>query len=137
MAKTSIVDEILALELPSDAEIKEETHRFRLSESLRGQTLEQILGPERAQAGRQARAKAASHPRDVKTVEKILATKRAKGVYESSTHGMRGKEHKEDTKIKQSTKAQVRQDLKKRLGLGRNDSIPKDVLLAEYKRLKL
>ena len=99
--------------------------------------LEELIGEERAAEGRKKRAKAASHPRDPATVKKILTTKKKTGVYDSPTHGMRGKQHRAETKVKQSTKAQVRQDLKRRLGLGRNDSIPRDVLEAEYQQLKL
>jgi hypothetical protein len=110
----------------------------QIGDKLRGKTLEELIGEEKAAEGRLKRS--AFHKGRKRPVEvglRVAATRKAIGSYDSPTHGMRGKTHKEDTKAKQSTKAQVRQDLKKKLGLGRNDSIPKDILLAEYKRLKL
>lgn len=47
---------------------------------------------------------------------------------------MRGKEHKESTKVIQGQKAKIRQELKRKLGLGKSDSVPKDLLEVEYKK---
>jgi hypothetical protein len=47
---------------------------------------------------------------------------------------MRGKEHKESTKVIQGKKAKIRQELKRKLGLGKSDSVPKDLLEVEYKK---
>lgn len=116
---------------------KTDATKKRIGDKMRGKTLEEIVGEERAIIGRKTRAKSASHSRPKEVVNRILATKKDTGVYESPNHGMRGKQHQEKTKLKQSAMAQVRQELKRRLGLGRNDSIPKDILEAEYKNLGL
>ena len=139
---SNLQDEIVWGNIPVGELTDEELHGTNWNRedgyaALRGRTLEELIGEERAAEGRKKRAKAASHPRDPATVKKILTTKKKTGVYDSPTHGMRGKQHRAETKVKQSTKAQVRQDLKRRLGLGRNDSIPRDVLEAEYQQLKL
>jgi hypothetical protein len=47
---------------------------------------------------------------------------------------MRGKEHKDSTKSIMSIKAKVRQELKIKLGLGKNDKVPKELLEKEYKK---
>ena len=47
---------------------------------------------------------------------------------------MTGKTHKESTKEIQGQKARIRQELKRKLGLGKNDSVPKDLLEKEYKK---
>ena len=109
--------------------------RASISKTLKGKSLETLLGKERAEAGKEARRQA-NYKKDYSgRGEKIAATRRANGSYEYN--GMTGKQHTDATKAQQSTKAQIRQDLKRKLGLGRNDSIPKEVLEKEYKRLGL
>jgi len=112
-----------------------EEQKQRIGDAMRGKTLEEILGAERAAEGRRARSAASKGKKRAKEVgAKIAASRRANGSYESETHGMRGKQHKEETKAKQATKAQIRQDLKRKLGLGRNDSIPPEALAKAYKK---
>jgi hypothetical protein len=110
------------------------TSSRKTSDTLKGKSLEQLLGPERAAEGKKIRAKNSSGPRPKSVMKKIVNTKKINGVYNSPNHGMNGKKHKESTKELQALKAQVRQDLKRKLGLGRNDSVPKDLLLMEYKK---
>lgn len=114
-----------------------EEEKYACGNNMRGKTLEEILGEERAAAGKEARRQANFTQDYTGRGEKIAATRKATGSYDSPTHGMNGKTHKESTKEKQGQKAKVRQDLKRSLGLGRNDSVPKDLLEAEYKRLGL
>ena len=64
-------------------------------------------------------------------VKKIVATRKANGSYGTS---MLGKTHKESTKEIQGQKARIRQELKRKLGLGKSDSVPKDLLEKEYKK---
>lgn len=107
--------------------------RRSISATLKGRSLEEMLGKERAAEGRRARSLASKGKKRAHEVgQKIAATRRANGSYENN--GMTGRQHKESTKQAQSTKAQIRQDLKRQLGLGRNDSIPKDLLEKEYKK---
>ena len=70
-------------------------------------------------------------------MQSIRATRLATGSYQAETHGMNNKEHKDSTKEIMSIKARVRQELKRQLGLGKSDSVPRDLLEKEYKRLKL
>jgi hypothetical protein len=112
-----------------------EEEKYACGNNMRGKTLEEILGEERAAAGKEARRQANFTQDYTGRGEKIAATRKANGSYENS--GMTGHTHKESTKEKQGQKAKVRQDLKRSLGLGRNDSVPKDLLEAEYKRLGL
>ena len=42
--------------------------------------------------------------------------------------------NKESTKEIQGKKAKIRQDLKRKLGLGKSDKVPKDLLEKEYKK---
>jgi hypothetical protein len=110
--------------------------KTRMGDAMRGKTLEEILGEERAAAGKQARSQAhLGKKRAPEVGAKISATRRANGSYENN--GMTGKEHKQSTKSIMSIKAEIRQDLKRRLGLGRNDSLDKELLAKEYKRLGL
>lgn len=105
----------------------------RIGDAMRGKTLEEIVGEEAAARGRKARSEASKgKKRPPEVGQKIAATRKANGSYVDS--GMTGKKHKESTKAQQSTKAQVRQDLKRKLGLGRNDSIPRELLEKEYKK---
>ncbi len=115
-----------------------EEEKYACGNNMRGKTLEEILGEERAAEGRKKRSEAhRGKKRPEEVVAKIASTRKATGSYDSPTHGMNGKTHKESTKEIQGKKAKVRQDLKRSLGLGRNDSVPKDLLEAEYKRLGL
>ena len=104
--------------------------------NMRGKTLEEILGKEKALKGRKSRSEIlkeqyASGKRD-EVGKKTAATRKANGSYDGRS--MRGKSHKESTKDMQSKKAQIRQDLKRTLNLGKNDSIPKELLLKEYQK---
>jgi hypothetical protein len=114
---------------------KDESHKQKIGDSMRGKSLEEMLGEERAAAGRKARSDATtkSHQSgDRKDVgKKIADTRRANGSYGTS---MLGKEHKDSTKEIMRLKAQVRQELKRELGLGKSDSVPKDLLEKEYKK---
>lgn len=114
---------------------KSEDHKEKIGDAFRGKTLEEILGEERAAEGREARRQACYRQDYTGRGEKIAATRRANGSYENN--GMTGKQHKESTKAQQSMKAQIRQDIKRELGLGRSDSIPKDILERAYKRAGL
>jgi len=110
-----------------------EDEKYACGNNMRGKKLEEILGKERAAKGRQARSDAFSgKKRPPEVGQKIAATRRANGSYVDS--GMTGKEHKESTKEIQGKKAKIRQDLKRQLGLGRSDSVPKDLLEKEYKK---
>ena len=103
---------------------------------MRGKKLEEILGEERANEGRKKRSEAHKGKKRPEEVgQKIAATRKANGSYIDS--GMTGKEHKESTKEIMGIKAKIRQDLKRQLGLGKNDSVPKDLLEEEYKKHKL
>jgi len=113
---------------------KSDITKQRISNAMSGKTLEELVGTEKAAKGRRTRSESAQGPRDKEIVNKIVNTKKATGVYESPTHGMRGKTHKDETKSKQSVKAQIRQTLKRKLGLGKSDSVPRDVLEREYKK---
>lgn len=138
------------LRIRSDVEkqkISESNKRFRkenprsekekkaCGNNMRGKSLEDILGEKRAAEGRKIRAENSKGPRPKEVGEKIAATRKAKGSYDGRS--MKGKTHKESTKEMQSKKAQIRQDLKYKLGLGRNDSVPKDLLEKEYKKYGL
>lgn len=107
----------------------------RIGDAMRGKTLEELIGDERAAGGRKKRSeehKGKKRPKEV--VAKIASTRKATGSYDSPTHGMNGKTHKESTKEIQGKKAKIRQELKRRLGLGKNDGVPKDLLEKEYKK---
>lgn len=108
-----------------------EQEKFACGNNMRGKKLEEILGEERAAIGRKKRAEAASGPRPKEVSAKIAATRRANGSYGTS---MLGKEHKESTKSIMSIKAEIRQKLKKKLGLGKSDKVPQELLLKEYKK---
>lgn len=135
MSKNKIIDidaEFEGVEF-DEKSIKKLTAGKKASDSMRGKTLEQLLGSkERADAGREARRQANAKQDYTARIQKTAATRRENGSYENN--GMTGKQHKESTKQQQSIKAQIRQNLKRKLGLGRNDSIPKDVLKQEYKK---
>jgi hypothetical protein len=112
-----------------------EERKKRTGNAMRGKTLEELIGEERAAAGRKARSEFHNgRKRPPEVVQQIAATRKATGSYDSPTHGMNGKTHNEETKSKQSVKAQIRQELKRKLGLGKSDSVPRDVLEQEYKK---
>jgi hypothetical protein len=99
---------------------------------MRGKTLEELIGEERAAAGREARRQSNYKQDYTGRADKMAATRKANGSYVDS--GMTGKEHKESTKEIQGKKAKIRQDLKRKLGLGKSDKVPKDLLEKEYKK---
>jgi hypothetical protein len=112
-----------------------EEEKKRIGDAMRGKTLEEMLGTERAAVGRKKRSQSlkdqhASGSRK-SAVKKIVATRKANGSYGTS---MLGKTHNESTKAIQGQKAKIRQELKRRLGLGKSDSVPKDLLEKEYKK---
>lgn len=108
--------------------------RASISKTLKGKTLETLLGKERAEAGKEARRQSNYKQDYTSRGEKIAATRRANGSYGTS---MLGKEHKESTKSIMAIKASIRQELKRKLGLGRNDKVPPELLAKEYKRAGL
>ena len=109
-----------------------EEEKYACGNNMRGKTLEEILGEERAATGKEARRQANFKQDYTGRGDKMAATRKANGSYINS--GMTGKEHKESTKEIQGQKAKIRQELKRKLGLGRNDSVPKDLLEEEYKK---
>lgn len=112
-----------------------EEEKKRISDAMRGKTLEEMLGEERALEGRQKRSQSLKDQHAFgqrkNVVKKIVATRKANGSYGTS---MLGKTHKESTKEIQGKKAKIRQELKRKLGLGKSDSVPKDLLEKEYKK---
>lgn len=110
-----------------------EEEKYACGNNMRGKTLEEILGEERAAEGRRKRSETQRGvPQPPGTGEKIAATRRERGSYDGRS--MRDKKHKESTKEIMALKAQVRQDLKRKLGLGRDGKIPKELLEKEYKK---
>jgi len=112
-----------------------EERKQRIGDAMRGKTLEEILGEERAAAGKQARSqfhKGKRRPAEVGA--KIAATRRANNNYGTS---MLGKEHKESTKSIMSLKAEIRQELKRKHGLGKSDKVPQELLDLAYKKAGL
>lgn len=110
-----------------------EEEKKRIGDAMRGKTLEELIGEERAAEGRKKRSEAHKGKKRPEEVgQKIAATRRANGSYEHN--GMTGKTHKESTKEIQGQKARIRQELKRKLGLGKSDSVPKDLLEKEYKK---
>jgi hypothetical protein len=111
---------------------KEEATKEKIGDAMRGKTLEELIGEERAAAGREARRQSNYKQDYTGRADKMAATRKANGSYVDS--GMTGKEHKESTKEIQGKKAKIRQDLKRKLGLGKSDKVPKDLLEKEYKK---
>jgi len=138
MSKKQIIDidaEFDGVEF-DEKSIKKYTAGRKASDTMRGKTLEQLLGDkERALAGKEARRQANYKIDYTDRRKKGAETRRANGGYDVGT--MTGKKHKESTKAQQSMKAQIRQDIKRELGLGRNDTIPKEVLERAYKQAGL
>ena len=122
----------------SNRKFKEENpltakQKKQIGDAMRGKTLEELIGEERAAEGRKKRSEAHKGKKRPEEVgQKIAATRRANGSYDHN--GMTGKTHKESTKEIQGQKARIRQELKRKLGLGKNDSVPKDLLEKEYKK---
>jgi hypothetical protein len=108
----------------------------QIGDAMRGKTLEELVGEEAAARGRKSRSEASKgKKRPAEVGEKIAATRRARGSYDGRC--MRGKEHKESTKEMMAVKAQIRQDLRRKLNLGKAGKLSKELLLAEYKRAGL
>lgn len=105
--------------------------REKISNTLKGRSLDELLGPERAEEGRKKRSENSKGPRPKAVGQKISATRKANGSYGTS---MLGKEHKESTKTIMAQKAAIRQDLKRQLGLGKSDKVPRELLEKEYKK---
>lgn len=115
---------------------KTEEHKEKIGNSLRGKTLEELLGEERAAAGKQARRQTHLGKKRPKEVGgKIAATRRANGSYDVGA--MTGKQHKESTKSIMSQKAEIRQELKRKHGLGKSDKVPQELLEQAYKKAGL
>ena len=112
---------------------KEEATKEKIGNKMRGKTLEELIGEERAAEGRKKRSEAHKGKKRPEEVgQKIAATRRENGSYDYN--GMTGKTHRESTKEIQGQKARIRQQLKRELGLGKSDSVPKDLLEKEYKK---
>jgi len=109
--------------------------RASISKTLKGKTLEELLGKERAEAGREARRQANSKIDYTERRKKGAATRRAAGGYDVGT--MTGKQHKESTKSIMSIKAEIRQQLKRQHGLGKSDKVPQELLDKAYKKAGL
>jgi hypothetical protein len=107
----------------------------QIGDAMRGKTLEELIGEERAAVGREARRQSNYKQDYTGRADKMAATRKANGSYVDS--GMTGKTHKESTKEIQGKKAKIRQELKRKLGLGKSDSVPKDLLEKEYKKQRL
>jgi hypothetical protein len=109
--------------------------RLKASKVHKGKKLKEILGSDRAEEVNAKKSIAlAGKKRPVELMNHIHNKRIENGSYKSENHGMNGKTHKESTKIIQGQKAKIRQALKQKLGLGRNDSVPKDLLEKEYKK---
>jgi hypothetical protein len=112
-----------------------EEEKFACGNNMRGKTLEEILGLERANAGKEARRQSKlGKKRPTEISDKIVNTRRANGSYGTS---MLGKEHKQSTKSIMSIKAEIRQELKRKHGLGKSDKVPPELLAKAYKKAGL
>jgi hypothetical protein len=108
----------------------------QIGDAMRGKTLEELVGEEAAERGRKKRSEASKgKKRPAEVGEKIAATRRARGSYDGRC--MRGKEHKDSTREMMAVKAQIRQDLRRSLNLGKAGKLPRELLEAEYKRAGL
>jgi len=108
----------------------------QIGDAMRGKTLEELVGEEAAARGRRSRSefhKGKKRPPEVG--QRIVATRRARGSYIDS--GMTGHEHTDSTKAIMAVKAQIRQDLRRTLNMGKAGKLPKELLEAEYKRAGL
>lgn len=128
------LDELLnSIELPTDQEIRKETANVKISQTLKGRSLEDIIGKEKAEKGRLSRKLANKGIDYSERIKKTVQTKKKNGYYQSNKHGMNGRNHKESTRETMAIKAKIRQEIKAELGLGKNDLVPKDLLLERYK----
>ena len=115
---------------------KTDNQKKQISNTLKNKSFDERVGLENANAGRISRSNKLKGKKRPKIIgEKTSNTRRENGSYDGRS--MRGKEHKDSTKEIMAQKAKVRQDLKRRLSLGKNDSVPKDLLIEEYKKLGL
>jgi transcription initiation factor TFIIIB Brf1 subunit/transcription initiation factor TFIIB len=116
--------------------IQKYTAGQKASDTMKGKTLEQILGSkERAEAGKEARRQANSKIDYTERRAKGAKTRRDSGGYDVGT--MTGKQHNESTKSIMSLKAEIRQELKRKHALGKNDSVPQEFLDKAYKKAGL
>jgi transcription initiation factor TFIIIB Brf1 subunit/transcription initiation factor TFIIB len=116
--------------------IQKHTAGVKASETMRGKTLEQILGSkERAEAGKEARRQANYKVDYTDRRAKGVETRKANGGYDVGT--MTGKSHKESSKSIMSLKAEIRQELKRKHGLGKMDKVPQELLDQAYKKAGL
>jgi hypothetical protein len=113
----------------------DDTWRKKISDTLKGKTLEEMLGKERADAGKEARRQANAKIDYTERRAKGAQTRRASGGYDVGT--MTGKQHNESTKSKMSIKAEIRQELKRQHGLGKSDKVPQELLAKAYKKAGL
>lgn len=104
----------------------------QIGDAMRGKTLEELIGTEAAERGRAARREANYKADYTGRGEKIAATRRARGSYDVGP--MTGKKHKQSTKEIMAIKAQIRQDLRRKLNLGKEGKLSKELLEAEYKK---
>jgi hypothetical protein len=112
---------------------KPEETRKLIGDAMRGKTLEELVGEEAATKGRKSRSEVSKNKkRPAEVIQKIANARKLTGSYQSATHGMNGKEHKESTKATMQVKAQIRQDLRRNLNLGKAGKLPKELLEAEY-----
>jgi hypothetical protein len=109
--------------------------REKIGNTLRGKTLEDLLGEQRAAKGKEARRQANYKQDYTGRGTKIAKTRRENGSYENN--GMTGKSHKESTKSIMSQKAEIRQELKRKHGLGKSDKVPEELLAKAYKKAGL
>lgn len=113
-----------------------EERKQRIGDAMRGKTLEEMIGEEAATKGRKSRSefhKGKKRPAEVG--QRIAATRRANNSYVDS--GMTGHAHKESTKAIMQIKAKIRQDLRRKLNMGKSGVLPKELLEAEYKKAGL
>ena len=115
---------------------KSEMQKKKISATLKGKSFDERVGSSNAMAGRKSRsAKLKDKVRPKEVGQNIAAGRYANGSYDGRS--MRGKEHKESTKEAMAIKAKVRQDLKREVGLGKSDKVPKDLLEERYNLLGL
>lgn len=109
---------------------KTESDKQLLSKLLKGKSLEDLVGKEKADQGKRKRREAflgKKRPADV--VERIVKTKKDNNAYGKS---MLGKNHNSETKKIMAEKAKIRQQIKAELGLKKNECVPKDILIQKY-----
>ena len=114
---------------------KTEIQKKKISEAMKGKSLDEIIGKERAIIGKESRRQSCFQQDYTDRAKKTAATRKANGSYDGRS--MRDQKHKDSTKKSMAIKAKIRQDLKRELNLGRNDKIPKELLEQRYKELGL